>query len=146
DLIVGTPTSGRADRRYQSVVGYFVNPIPIRVAVNRLLTFRQFLGQVREKVLAGFEHQEYPFALLVNNLCPERDASRSPIFQTTFVFEQAPASSNPSLAAFIVGQDGARLELSSLTFESVKVDQTIAQFDLSLVVAPLEDRLTLALQ
>jgi amino acid adenylation domain-containing protein len=146
ELIVGTPTSGRTDGRFQQLVGYFVNTIPIRVTLPVELTFRQFLAQVREVVLAGFEHQDYPFALLVDKICPDRDPSRSPVFQTTFVFEKAPAFSDPSLAAFVMGQEGAQLELGSLTLESVKLDQEIAQFDLSMVVAPIGDELTIALQ
>jgi amino acid adenylation domain-containing protein len=146
ELIVGTPTSGRTDARFQQLVGYFVNTIPIRATLNAELTFRQFLTQVRAVVLAGFEHQEYPFALLVNEVCPDRDPSRSPVFQTTFVFDKPPAFSDPSLAAFVVGEEGAQLELGSLTLESVEFDQEIAQFDLSMVVVPIGDELKFALQ
>jgi amino acid adenylation domain-containing protein len=146
ELIVGTPTTGRTDARFQELVGYFVNTIPIRANVNAALTFRQLLAHVRELVLSGLEHQEYPFALLVNNVSPDRDPSRSPVFQTTFVFEKTPPFSDSSLTAFVLGEPGVRLELGSLTLESVKVDQEIAQFDLSMVVAPIEDELTVALQ
>ncbi len=146
ELIVGTPTSGRTDARFQQLVGYFVNTIPIRATLNAELTFTQFLTQVREVVLAGFEHQEYPFALLVNEVCPDRDPSRSPVFQTTFVFDKAPAFSDPSLAAFVMGEEGAQLELGPLTLESVEFDQEIVQFDLSMVVVPIGDELKIALQ
>jgi amino acid adenylation domain-containing protein len=146
ELVVGTPTSGRTDARFQQLVGYFVNTIPIRATLNAELTFSQFLTQVREVVLAGFEHQEYPFALLVNEVCPDRDPSRSPVFQTTFVFDKAPAFSDPSLAAFVMGEEGAQLELGPLTLESVEFDQKIAQFDLSMMVVPIGDELKIALQ
>lgn len=146
ELVVGSPTSSRTDRRFQSLVGYFVNPVPIRATIRDTQTFEEFLAQVRETVLAAFQHQEYPFAELVNNLCPIRDPSRSPVFQTTFVFEQVPPFIDPSLAAFVLGESGARLELGSLTLESIKIDQEISQFDLSMVVAPTEDGLRIALQ
>jgi amino acid adenylation domain-containing protein len=146
DLVVGSPTSGRGDRRLESLVGYFVNPVPVRVSVGGAQTFRQFLARVRETVLAAFEHQDYPFPLLVNELCPDRDPSRSPVFQTSFVFEQAPTFSDPSLSAFVLGEEGARLRLGALELESVRVDQGIAQFDLSMVVAPAGGGLTVALQ
>jgi len=146
DLIVGSPTSGRTDRRFQSLVGYLVNLVPIRVNLEGALRFRQFLTQVRENVLAAFEHQEYPFPLLVNSICPDRDPSRSPVFQTTFVFEKVPSFSDPALAAFVLGEEGARLEIGSLALESVRNDQEVAQFDLSMVVAPIDGGVTVALQ
>ena len=146
ELLVGSPTSGRTDGRFQSLVGYFVNPVVIRARPSGDLTFQQFLAEARETVLAAFEHQEYPFALLVKQTRAGRDPSRSPVFQTTFVFEKAPAFSDQSLAAFVLGEEGARLRLGSLTLESIKLDQEIAQFDLSMVVAQFEDGLTVSLQ
>ena len=43
--------------------------------------FRRFLGAARRDVLGAFEHQDFPFPLLVERLQPERDPGRSPLFQ-----------------------------------------------------------------
>ena len=84
DLIVGCPTLGRSRAEFEAVVGYFVNPVPLRVTLDDDPTFRVFLERVRSVVQGGLAHQDYPFPLLVEQLRPDRDASRSPVFQATF--------------------------------------------------------------
>ena len=146
EVIVGCPASGRTDRRFQSVVGYFVNPLPIRIRLSGTMTFRQLLTEVRETVQRAFAHQDYPFPRIVDDVSPDRDPSRSPVFQTTFVFEQPPRFIDQSLAAFALGEEQAQLTLGPLTLESVRTDQAMSQFDLSMLVAPVKDDLSVALQ
>src|SRR6185503_9006859 len=90
DVIVGIPTSGRRWSESTGVVGYFVNPIALRADLSGRPTYREFLKQVRTSVLAAREHESYPFALLVERLQPERNASHSPIFQVMLAFQQTP--------------------------------------------------------
>ncbi|HSE18779.1 MAG TPA: amino acid adenylation domain-containing protein [Pyrinomonadaceae bacterium] len=146
EVIVGCPVSGRTDRRFQSLVGYFVNPAPVRIRLNERMTFRQLLAEVRETVQRALTHQAYPFARIVEDVCSDRDPSRSPVFQTTFVFEQPPHFIDRSLSAFVLGEEQAQLSLGPLALESVKIDQAISQFDLSMLVAPFEEDLLVALQ
>jgi amino acid adenylation domain-containing protein len=146
EVLVGCPTSGRNDRRFQSLVGYFVNPLPIRIRLSGTMTFRQLVAEVRETVQRAFAHQDYPFPRIVNDVSSEREPSRSPVFQTTFVFEQAAPHVDQSLSAFALGEEQAQLTLGPLTLESVKINQAISQFDLSMLVAPLKDDLLVALQ
>jgi amino acid adenylation domain-containing protein len=146
EVIVGCPASGRTDRRFQSLVGYFVNPLPIRIRLNGTTTFRQLLGEVRETMQRAFAHQDYAFPRIVEAVSSDRDPSRSPVFQTTFVYEQPPRFIDQSLAAFALGEEHAQLALGPLTLESVRIDQAISQFDLSMLVAPVKDDLSVALQ
>lgn len=86
DLLVGTPTAGRARMEDTNVVGYFVDPIVIRARLEEGETLGSLLKQVRQTVLEALSHRDFPFALLVERLRIERDPSRSPIFDTTFNF------------------------------------------------------------
>ena len=48
---------------------------------------REFLARVREVALEAFENQEIPLEILIPALHPQRDASRSPLFQVMFVLQ-----------------------------------------------------------
>ncbi len=134
DLLVGSPTSGRNSADLAGLVGYFVNPLIFRADLSGGPTFPQFLDQVRDTVLGAFEHQEYPLALLVERLQPERDPSRSPLFQAMFILQKMYTPSGEDLAAFAPGRAGTRTQLGGLSVEPLCLSQRSAQFDLTLTV------------
>ena len=78
--------AGRSQADFAGIVGYFVNPVVMRVNLSGDPPFKAFLAHVRQTVLAVFEHADYPFPLLVERLHPDRDPSRSPLFQSAFVW------------------------------------------------------------
>ncbi len=138
DLIVGTPTAGRPRADLARQVGYFVNPVALRAQVPRSLSFSGLVAQVRTTVLAALEHQELPFARLVEQLQPRRDPSRAPVFQTMFAL-QTTRPGNELLGAFTVGAAGARARLGDdLMAEPVPLSLPGAAFDLALMMAELE--------
>ena len=90
DLVVGSPRAGRALRQTEDLIGLFDNMLPIRSKVLGQLSFRDFLKQVRKASLDADSFQDVPFAKLVEELQPERDPSRHPIFQVTFSMQNQP--------------------------------------------------------
>ncbi len=146
DILVGSPAAARSRAAFSNVVGYFVNPLVLRADLSGNPTFTQFLRSVRRTVLDAFAHQDYPFPLLVKQLQPERDVSRSPLFQVTFVLQQAQLLKEQGLAAFALGQAGAPLRLGELDLETMALEQRVAQFDLSLITAEIGGRLRASLE
>jgi amino acid adenylation domain-containing protein/non-ribosomal peptide synthase protein (TIGR01720 family) len=142
DFLIGTPTAGRASAHFSNVVGYFVNPVVIRARLAGNPTFVEFLRQVRSTALGAFEHQDYPFDLLVKELQPERDPSRSPLFQVMFTLQQARLPQNGVLAATAHEENGARMRTGALKLEPLSLEQRIAQFDLSVTVSESEGELS----
>ena len=61
-----------------------------------------------KKVLAAFDHHEYPFPLVVEKLRPPRDAARPPIFQTMFVMRRTQSSLEKGSQLPDVGRAGRR--------------------------------------
>ncbi len=141
DLLVGSPTAGRSRAQLAPVVGYFVNPVVLRGKLEQNPPFSAFLEQTRRIVLEAFAHQDFPFALLAERLQAARDPSRSPIFQVMFVLQKAPLLDRDGLTAFAVGSAGAQIELGQLPLELIALDQTTAQFDLTLTMAEVDGRL-----
>ncbi len=149
DILVGSPASGRSQPELARVIGYFVNPVVLRATFANDPTFHELLGGARTAVPEALEHQDYPFTLLVERLQPERDASRSPVFQAMFAFEKSPeqsSSSNRNLASFALGAPGAKLRLGRLELESLPLEQRVSQFDLTLMIAETGAGLAASLQ
>ena len=146
DLLVGSPTAGRHSAQFAETVGYFVNPIVVRSSPKGALSFAEFLKQVRHTTVAALAHQEYPFALLVKQLQPERDPSRSPLFQAMFTLNKAQLAGEEELGAFSLGEAGAQMNLGGLPLESMRLEQRIAQFDLSLTMVEIGDELSGSLE
>lgn len=145
DVVVGTPTLGRDKGRFDRCVGHFVNPVPLRTQIEAGLPFRAMLGRVRDTLLAAVETQEYPFALMVERLQPERVAGRSPLFETMFVlqrFEQFGA-----LARLLnAGPQSEFSDFGGLAVRPFSLDQQEGQFHLGLGLVELEDGLAGALK
>jgi len=118
DICVGTPMSGRKRREEETVVGLFLNMLPLRLKIDPKESFNQLLKQTASAVLADFEQSDVPFQRLVMELEPERSAAYSPLFQVLFAL-------NP---------DG-----SDAYGESREVFTGTSKFDLSLLIAERQD-------
>ncbi|HEY2963825.1 MAG TPA: amino acid adenylation domain-containing protein [Pyrinomonadaceae bacterium] len=145
-ILVGSPTSGRNRGWLAGLVGYLVNPLALRADLSPDEPFEQFLQQVRRTVLSAFEHQDYPFTLQVQDVQPERDASRSPIFQVMFALQKSHLRNDQMMAAFAVGDEGAQIPLGDVVLESVALPQCTARFDLTLLMADVDDHLAASLE
>jgi natural product biosynthesis luciferase-like monooxygenase protein len=135
DILVGTLTAGRSRAEFAGLVGYFVNPVIMRGDLSGSPTIEDCLERTRQNVIVAIEHQDYPFALLVERLQPERDPSRSPLFQVMFILQKTSLLNEEGIGAFTLGESGARFQLGELDLESMAVDQKLAQFDLTLAMA-----------
>jgi amino acid adenylation domain-containing protein/FkbH-like protein/non-ribosomal peptide synthase protein (TIGR01720 family) len=145
EIVVGSPMTGRRRARLAQLVGYLTNPVVLRTDLAQTPSFSALLAQVRETVLAASAHQEFPFAALVDQFEPERDPSRSPLFQVMFVF-QKPQALDSGLSALALGREGSALTLGGMQVEPVALDRAIAQFDLSLQMAEVDGRLLATLE
>ncbi|MCX6149601.1 MAG: amino acid adenylation domain-containing protein [Ignavibacteriales bacterium] len=81
DVIIGSPVSGREQRNLEDQIGFYVNTIPLRNEVETSLSFINFLNKVKHNCIEAYDHQVYPFDLLIEDLNLERDTSRNPLFE-----------------------------------------------------------------
>ncbi|HYV30825.1 MAG TPA: amino acid adenylation domain-containing protein, partial [Candidatus Binatia bacterium] len=85
DVVVGTPVANRERPEVQSLLGLFLNTLPIRVRLGGSPSFRQVLRQVRESLLGAFSHADLPFEQMVEMAVKERSPGHQPLCQVMFV-------------------------------------------------------------
>jgi amino acid adenylation domain-containing protein/FkbM family methyltransferase len=141
DFVIGSPTSGRSRMETAKVVGYFVNPLVMRARVSPAESFNTILSRARQTVIEALDHEDYPFPLLVKQLQPERDVSRSPVFQVLFALQKSHLLVDEGLAHFLMGTEGSSLKLGDLSLESMLLEKRVAQFDLSLLMTEIGEEL-----
>ncbi|MGH3380990.1 MAG: amino acid adenylation domain-containing protein, partial [Actinoallomurus sp.] len=127
DIAVGTPTAGRNHTETENLIGLFVNSLVLRTDLSGDLAFTGLLDRVKDTALGAYDHQDLPFERLVEELAPQRDLSRNPLFQAMFVL-QTSAETEP-------------WQLPGLTVDPAPVTGGLAKFDLNLSLREAGDGL-----
>ena len=131
DVCVGTPIANRSRPELEQLIGFFANTLVIRGRLELNPSFRAFVAQLRETMLAAYAHQDLPFSRLVEALQPDRDLSRTPVVQVMFVLQNIP----------VRVRQIAGLTLTDTTFDHAPV----SNFDLTLNVNEHAEWLELSL-
>ena len=118
DIVIGTPAANRKRIEIEELIGFFVNPLALRLDLSGSPTVSKLLARVKAQALAAQQHQDIPFEQVVEVAHPARSLSHSPIFQVMFSWQNAP--------------EGV-LELPGLKVRSSQLaPQVTAKFDLNL--------------
>jgi amino acid adenylation domain-containing protein len=124
DIVVGTPVAGRDRAEVERLIGVFLNTLALRTSLSGNPTFVELLARVREVALGAYEHQDLPFEKLIKELQPERDPTRTPMFQVfinLYNFKET------------------TFQLDQLSVERIYPSEVTPQFDISLVIREHDD-------
>ena len=116
DIVVGVPVAGRNDVETEALIGVFVNSLVLRTDLSGNPSFREALQRLRSVAMHAYAHQDVPFEKLVETLQPQRDLSRTPLFQVMFQLRNLP---NTTMA------------IHGLRLEEYEFDRQVAMFDLA---------------
>jgi amino acid adenylation domain-containing protein len=116
DIVVGSSIAGRVRPEIEGAIGPFANTLALRTMLDGDLSFRDLLKRTQEVVSEAHANQDVPFEKLVEELQPERDLSRTPLFAVTFALQASSLD----------------LDLPGLTVSPLNFDPQNAKYDLSL--------------
>ncbi|MBV9690643.1 MAG: amino acid adenylation domain-containing protein, partial [Ktedonobacteraceae bacterium] len=119
DISVGIPIANRRHAEVEGLIGFFANTLVLRSNLTGNPSFREVLARVRDVALSAYTHQDVPFEKLVEELQPERNISRSPLFQVMFILQRA--VSVPE-------------KLQGLKSDAFHLENATAKFDLTLAL------------
>ncbi|MCX5386223.1 amino acid adenylation domain-containing protein [Streptomyces sp. NBC_00083] len=167
DIVVGTTVAGRDRPETASLVGPVANTLALRTDLSRDPTFLELLARTRQACLADFAHRDIPFARVVEEVRPDRDPSRAPLFQTMLSLHHTPGSprdtAGPHAVPFGAGEpttalydlsldvfdEGERLrcawEFNTGLFADATIERMAAHFERLLLGAAADSGLPLSL-
>lgn len=131
DLVVGTAVAGREQSELGSVVGMFVNMLAIRTSMDRELSIGEYVQGMRDKLLSCYEHQQYPYEALVEQLGLFGDTNRNPLFDVVLNY---------------INMGTADPEAGELTLEPWMEGRVEAKFDQTWTVVEHERHFTVELE
>ncbi|MFJ4498653.1 condensation domain-containing protein [Streptomyces sp. NPDC088864] len=121
DVLLGTFTTGRNRQGTDTVVGYLLNVLPVRLRDAGTGTHRDRVRAARTAIRAGLRHASYPGELIDAD---RRVPGTHPLFDAVFVFDN-------------LGADERRVQGARVT--TADLDKGTARFDLTLAVYPGPD-------
>ncbi|MBB5635105.1 amino acid adenylation domain-containing protein [Pedobacter cryoconitis] len=128
DIVVGVPTAGRPHADVDEMLGMFVNTLAMRNNPAGELMFSEFLSQVKASSFAYFEHQDYQYEDLIDQLKVERSLGRNPLFDVLFAYENF---------------EEITLDIPGLKLADYTQKNRVAKFDLILTAVEKEGKLQL---
>ncbi len=124
DISVGSYISNRGRAELENLIGFFVNTLVMRLDLGGNPSFRQLVTRAREMTLAAYAHQDVPFEKVLEVAHPERDISRTPLFQVMFMMQNFPQSD---------------VSAGDLSLKPVNLERDKADFDLTFLVMEADD-------
>ena len=131
DIIVGSPVAGRQHKDLEGQIGYYVNTLALRDKVMGKDSFRSLLKQVKKTVTNGFDHQEYPFDTLVDELAVKREVNRSPLFDVMVTHQNI---------------EEIEFRLPGVEISQTWNDYLISKFDLTFSFSELEEEVECSIE
>jgi polyketide synthase PksN len=128
DVVIGMPVSGRPTERFDTVVGNFVNTLPVRSRPVESEEFTAFARRIQSTVFEVLEHGTYPFHRIVRDLGGRGTNLRSPVYQMVYNYQDS------ALSGYLSGRTGAPGDTPP--FQLVEGLSQLGEFDLTLDVVP----------
>jgi non-ribosomal peptide synthetase component F/aryl carrier-like protein len=129
--IVGLTGSQRIAPVFRGSVGNFTNALVTITDSGAAATFADLMRQVGREVMQSVPHSGFPFPLLVEELNPVHDPSRTPFFDVLYTYNRSRHRDQDGLSDFIGGR--GELDLGGPVLRQVPLRRPGALYDLSVI-------------
>ncbi len=120
NIVTGSPSAGRRPGT-ENLIGYFVNTLVLKTSFSANPTYREIVHRVAEATRDALDHEQVPFAKVVEALQTEHTLSYNPVFQVWFVLQAGPGR-------------GERRDFPGLEVEPYPIDSDVTRHDLQLTM------------
>lgn len=127
---IGVPMTNRDRVELEALIGFFVNTVVLRMALDPALPFGTYLAQVKEAALQAQAHKDIPFDTVVEALHPQRSTDHHPLFQVMYNHLRD------------VGTQVHAQSVEGLHLVEIDLAEESAQFDLALNTVERSDGVT----
>ncbi|WP_050869096.1 non-ribosomal peptide synthetase, partial [Burkholderia pseudomallei] len=117
EVVIGSPVAGRNRTEVETLIGFFVNTLALRLDLSSEPTVGELLKRTKAQVLSAQAHQDLPFDQVVERVKPPRSTAHPPLFQVMFDWHNTPARA---------------LTMPGLTVSVASTETTTSQYDLVL--------------
>ncbi|CAL2089900.1 Tyrocidine synthase 3 [Tenacibaculum sp. 190524A02b] len=132
DILLGGPIAGRSHSDLANQIGLYLNTLAIRTRFEGDDSFISLLAKQKVTLLEAYEHQEYPFSSIVDELGLQRDTSRSALFDVLVVLQN---------------QQETAITLKDVNISPYnEVSRQVSQFDMTFSFSEVDSRLCLRLE
>ncbi|OMQ07997.1 non-ribosomal peptide synthetase [[Flexibacter] sp. ATCC 35103] len=122
NIILGTSTAGRTRKEFESIIGFFINTLPIRISIESTDRFIDLLQKSNQVILQDIDNQDISLDEILKNANTSNKGSDA-LFQGRFVFNEDSRSSINAVE---------RLKIDKI--ERIEVTELDAKFNFSLIM------------
>jgi Condensation domain len=118
DTLIGLPVAGRPTTEVESLIGFFVNTVVVRLDAPAGRRFTDHLQLTQREVAQALAHGDLPFQHVVKSVCADRIGASNPLFNVCFAYRP----------------HSVPLDLPGVEASAVPVDTGTSTFDLTMLV------------
>ncbi|MGD0283905.1 MAG: amino acid adenylation domain-containing protein, partial [Dissulfurispiraceae bacterium] len=130
DIIIGTPVAGRNHPDLENQIGFYVNILALRDTIKGSDSFETLIRSVKQTAIEAYDHQDYPFDMLVDELDVRKETGRSPLFDVMIALQH-----DEHIAPLASG----------LKITGIEIETGISQYDITIEFKERRHSLSFAL-
>jgi FkbH-like protein len=140
DVTIGIPVIARNDRQFEDVVGYFINPVPLRCRRPDRYRFCDHARTTAQELRAALDHRAAPFAAIVERLGGVRNPAYTPVFQVMFNMLSRKTLGDV-IDLLYPSENAPAVDFGGLNATACALNQQEGQFDVTLEIIDYGDEI-----